>query len=284
MLIAPGRRIPIVNVEGHGPADPAAEPYPFCLEPEVAANGWAANKFLKLPNWCVANGQHEVAIWMPHGNHNMPESAPGRGDSTIAWDTWQRARQANMPISNRFALENFVGNMNSDGDCKPMFYVPPLPRAGTMPLEDWLRLCEMGLLSPFVGMAGNGHRFSLCLDTLGAAGKPGDPGRWYVYALVESLIRQGIRVGIEPPGEHDTLWHEFPSLFGWVTPEYLIGHENQPRGWLDGRWHPSAGRDIYINQTPAYAQHTARWLAEGYHILTPTHVWSDSMNATEADE
>jgi len=267
-MTTPGRRVPIKSVGGHGQSD--GTPYPFGLEPDVALHGWNAQPLTRLPGWCAEKCQPTLAVWMPWGNEGSP----------IRPDMWRHGTINRVKVCNEFALDEFVGNLNSDANCEPILYLPPLPRADGMGLNKWLVTCRDQACRPLETMHRNGRRFSVCFDTLGAAGKPDDPGRYYLYALVESLLRQGVKVGIEPPGEHQTLWHDFPDLFGWVTPWYLLGHEDKPGGWSDHRWTPGKGRTIYVNQTPEYEQHTARWLSLGYHILTPVHI--DHWNATTA--
>lgn len=265
-----GKRVPIKNIGGHGPGD--GTHYPFGLEPEVTEYGWAAPSLAGLPVWCAAKGQKRVFLWMPNGNEGSP----------IHPDMWARGRAAGVKVCNIYMLDNFVGNLNEDGDCEPVLYLPPLPRADGLSLPEWLQVCERQALGPVYYLAKGGHRFSACFDTLGGSAKPTDPGRHYLRALVDSLLRMGIGVGIEPPGEHGTLWHEFPTLFGWMSSWYMLESEKKQGGFMDHRWTPARGRDIYINITPEHEQHAARWLAAGYHILTPVHV--DHWNAMPAQE
>jgi hypothetical protein len=262
-----GRRIPIKNFGGHGASD--GTPHPFGLEPDVYRDGFNAPAIANLPGWCAAKEQTRLAAWMLWGNEGSP----------IAADMWRRGRVAGLEICDMFSLENWIGNLNSDANCEPILYLPPLPRADGMDVSAWLMRCNLEALGGIYHAARAGRKFSVCFDTLGAAGKPDDTNRHYLYALIESLTRQGISVGIEPPGEHQTLWHDFPNLFGWVTPWYLLGDENKPGGWSDIRWSPVRGRTIYVNMTPEYEQHAARWMDLGYHILTPVHTthWNAAL-------
>ena len=298
-----GTIVPIKSIGCHGPTKPGAAPFPFGLEPDVLSMGWRSQTLARLPGWAAERDVKALMVYLPFGSLNKVWPA---GNTSFDPSTWRMAKDAGVEVANDYKLREWVGNMNSDGGCVPWFYLPPLPWAETahgspMTLDEWLEEVRGEALGFVEELLLQEHRFGLFFDTLGAAGKSGDRSRWYVYALIESLLREGVEVlGIEPPGEMNTLWHQFPELMGMVTPEYLLGNVAAKYAWTNPHWivweeaHRQAikgisicppDRRILVNMKPGYEQHEASMLANGYDILRPVHAWGkgdDAVNAAAA--
>jgi len=274
-------RIPMKSIGCHGPA--SGGEYPFGLEPEVAADGWRCKTLARLPGWCAERDLRQLAVYLPFGSKWTPNGEDGRGGKFLE-DTWQRAQAAGIKVANPYAISEWIGDMNSDADCVPHFYLPALPRADRITLSQWLLKVQDQSLGWIDQALRDGRRFGLCFDVLGACGKPADPARHYLYALVESLTRRGaIDVGVEPCGERETQWHEFPNIYGWMTSEYALQHEASGSTFFDGEAWNGKTRDVWLNMWPDHMSHERRWMMRnGYKILTPTHVWDERVAADQA--